>query len=224
MVRGFLRHLAARDARTEVPPPGLLGPQGHRKPPHIYSDEEITALLQAAGTLAPAAKLRGCCYATLFGLLACTGLRISEALAMTCGDVDLPAAMLTVTGKRGRTHLVPLHPSAVEPLSAYDDARRGHYGPPAGSEAFFRTDESGRVSYSAAHGTFVMLRRQLGGPRAGVAARPVFMTCATGWWCGESRPGMLLASTWTPRSARWRLTSATWKCAACTGTCPPCRS
>ena len=75
---------------------------------------EISDLLQAAAGLAPAGGLRPHCYATLFGLLACTGLRISEALALACGDVDLAGGVLTVrAGKRGRTRLVPLHPSAA---------------------------------------------------------------------------------------------------------------
>jgi hypothetical protein len=77
-VRGFLRHLAAIDGATEVPPPGLLGRAGHRKPPHIYSDAELADLLHAAAALAAAGGLRSCCYVTLFGLLACTGLRISR--------------------------------------------------------------------------------------------------------------------------------------------------
>jgi integrase len=172
-VRGFLRHLAARDARTEVPPPGVLGPLGHRTPPHVYSDDEIADLLRAAAELSATGGLRGHCYATLFGLLACTGLRISEALALTCDDVDLAAAMLTVrAGKRGRTRLVPLHPSAVGPLGAYDDARRHRHGPPAPGEAFFRTDRSDKVSYNAANHTFVGLRRQLGWAADGRARAP----------------------------------------------------
>ena len=94
-VRGFLRYLSALDGATEVPTPGLLGPTGHRTPPHVYSDREIGDLLQAAAGLAPAGGLRPRCYATLFGLLTCTGLRICEALALTCGDVDLAEGMLT---------------------------------------------------------------------------------------------------------------------------------
>ncbi len=82
-VRGFLRHLSALDGATDVPAPGLLGPAGHRTPPHVYSDREIGDLLQAAAGLAPAGGLRSHCYATLFGLLACTGLRIAEALSLT---------------------------------------------------------------------------------------------------------------------------------------------
>src|SRR5664279_1077540 len=69
-----------------------------------------------AGTvqLSPAGGLRPHSYVTLWGLLACTGLRIAEALALTCADVDLAGGMLTVrAGKRGLTRLVPLHPTAA---------------------------------------------------------------------------------------------------------------
>ena len=151
-VRGFLRHLSALDGATEVPAPGLLGPTGHRTPPHVYSDREIGDLLHAAAGLAPAGGLRPHCYVTLFGLIACTGLRICEALALTCGDVDLVGGMLTVrAGKRGRTRLVPLHPSALTPLRDYAADRERRFGPPSDGAAFFRTDRSDRISYNAAN-------------------------------------------------------------------------
>jgi integrase len=172
-VRGFLIHLSARDSATEVPPPGLLGPVGRRKPPHVYSDREITDLLSAAAGLAPAGGLRPCSYATLFGLIACTGLRISEALSLTCGDVDLHGAMLTVrAGKRGRARLVPLHPTALGPLRAYANDRCRRFGWPGEGEAFFRTDYSDRISYNAANGTFTVLRRQLGWTASGRTRAP----------------------------------------------------
>jgi len=162
-VRGFLRHMSALDGATEVPAPGLLGPAGHRTPPHVYSDREIVDLLRAASGLSPTGGLRPRCYATLFGLIACTGLRISEALALTCGDIDLPAAMLTVrAGKRGRTRLVPLHPSALTPLRDYAADRARRYGRPSDGAAFFRTDRSDHISYTAANHTFIVLRRELG--------------------------------------------------------------
>jgi integrase len=172
-VRGFLVHLSAVDGATEVPPPGLLGPVGHRKPPHVYSDREISDLLQAATSLAPAGGLRPRCYATIFGLIACTGLRISEALALTCGDVDLAGGVLTVrAGKRGRMRLVPLHPSALAPLRGYAADRSRRFGWPGDGEAFFRTDRSDRVSYNAANSTFIVLRRQLGWTAAGRTRAP----------------------------------------------------
>lgn len=173
MVRGFLRHLAALDGATGVPAPGLLGPAGHRRPPHVYSDEEIADLLHATAGLAPAGGLRPRCYATLFALIACTGLRISEALALACGDVDLTGGMLTVrAGKRGRTRLVPLHPSALAPLGDYAAEREQRYGPPGDGAAFFRTDRSDHVSYHAANNTFTALRRQLGWTAAGRTRLP----------------------------------------------------
>ena len=172
-VRGFLRHLAAIDGATEVPDPGLLGSTGHRKPPHIYSDQEISDLLAAAAGLAPTAGLRPHCYVALFGLIACTGLRISEALALRSGDVDLDEAMLTVrAGKRGRTRLVPLHPSAVPPLADYTTERNQRYGPPDQDAAFFRTDRSDQISHSAAHHAFSVLRRQLGWTTTGRTRAP----------------------------------------------------
>jgi integrase len=172
-VRAFLRHLAALDGATEVPAPGLLGPAGHRTPPHVYSDREIGDLLRAAGDLAPAGGLRPHCYATMFGLIACTGLRISEALALTCRDVDLTNSMITVrAGKRGRTRLVPLHPSALTPLRDYTADRGRRFGRPAAGEAFFRTDRSDRISYSAANHTFRLLRGQLRWTAAGRTRAP----------------------------------------------------
>ena len=163
IVRCFLRHLSGLDGATEVPEPKLLGSVGHRKPPHIYSDEEIAGLLHAAAGLAPAAGLRPHCYVTLFGLIACTGLRIGEALALCCSDVDLDEGVLTVrASKRGRTRLVPLHPSAVTPMADYANHRQDRYGRPGKDAAFFRTDRSDHISHSAAHHTFDVLRNQLG--------------------------------------------------------------
>jgi integrase/recombinase XerD len=161
-VRGFLRHLAALDGSTQVPPPGLLGPARHRRPPHVYSDEEIASLLRAAAALSPAGGLRPRCYVTLFSLLACTGLRISEALALARDDVDLAEGVITVrAGKGGKSRLVPLHPSALEPLGAYV-SRRDRFGAMAGPAAFFRTDDHDRLTYAAVRSTFNGLRRRLG--------------------------------------------------------------
>jgi len=172
-VRGFLRHLSAVDGDTTVPPPGLLGPVGYRTPPHLYSDAEISELLQAATGLAPAGGLRPHCYATLFGLIACTGLRISEVLALACGDVDLADGVLTVrAGKRGRTRLVPLHPSALTPLRDFATDRSRRFGPAGKDAAFFRTDRSDRISYTAANHAFTVLRRRLGWTAAGRARAP----------------------------------------------------
>jgi len=223
-VRGFLRHLAAVDGATEVPEPGLLGSTGHRKPPHVYSDEEIGDLLHAAAGLSPVGGLRPHCYATLFALIACTGLRISEALALTCGDVDLAGGMLTVrAGKRGRMRLVPVHPSALPPLRDYAAEREQRYGPPDEGEAFFRTDRSDQISYNTAHHAFSVLRRQLGWTATGRTRAPRIHDL-------RHRMVVRRIQAWhaegvnVPTSRSWRPTSGTSKPVTSTGISRPSRS
>ena len=77
-VRGFARYLATLDPASEVPSVDLLPAQQHAVAPYIYTDAEIAALMAAAGTLSP--PLRAATFRTLIGLLACTGLRLGEAL------------------------------------------------------------------------------------------------------------------------------------------------
>jgi len=203
-VRGFLRYLAVLDAATGVPAVGLLGPTTRRTPPHVHSDTEIADLMAATATLRPAGGLRPHCYRTLFGLLACTGLRISEALALQCADVDLSSAVLTVqAGKGGRSRLVPLHPTAVAPLRDYDIDRVDRFGPTLAQASFFRTDTSEHVSYEGAFGTFARLRRELGWTAQGRTT----IACRRSWWSTRiSRPRRCRNSSPTPKLIRARST------------------
>ena len=170
-VGGFLRYLAPLDG-TEIPPPGLLGPSYHRTPPHVYSDQEIERLLAAAAALPPRGGLRPECYVTLFALLASTGLRISEALALAREDIDLTEGVVRVrAGKAGKSRLVPLHPSAIEPLGAYA-AHRDRVASDLDSGAFFRTDRDEQLTYAAVRGTFKRLRHRLGWNTDGRTRRP----------------------------------------------------
>ena len=169
-IRRFLRHRASFDPATEVPPPQLLGCGIRRRPPHIYSQAEVGALLQACKQLWPRHGLRPETYRTLFCLLLSSGLRISEALDLDDADVDLAAGVLTVrNGKFGKTRLVPLHPSAVGPLRRY--VRHRNRLMPA-SSAFFRTEHHPRLSYSAVRMTFVAMRKRLGWTKLGRARKP----------------------------------------------------
>jgi integrase len=117
VVRCFARYLAVFDPLTEVPPKGILGSAHRRTAPHIYSEKEIETLLKACAELEPADGLRPHTYGTLFGLLSCTGLRISEALKLRDEDVDLERGLLTIREtKFHKSRLVPLHPSVTEVL------------------------------------------------------------------------------------------------------------
>ena len=108
-VRCFARHVANIDPETEVPPAGILPPLKRAKP-YVYSEAEINALLAAALALPPANGLRRWTYHYLFGLIAVTGMRLSEAIGLQRSDVDLDEGMLTVRqSKFGKSRLVPLH-------------------------------------------------------------------------------------------------------------------
>lgn len=118
LLRPFTRWLQQFEPRTEVPDDAIFGRTGERLTPHIYSEQELVDLLAAARHLRP--RLRGATYQALFGLLAATGLRVSEAVLLRTGDVDLKAGMLTVRRtKFAKSRQVPLHPSAVEALRRY---------------------------------------------------------------------------------------------------------
>ena len=127
LLRPFMQYCAQFDPETEIVPSGLFGPLHRRLVPHIYTEAEISALLAAAARLPTRTglRLRPRTYGILFGLLACTGLRISEALALTPTDVDLQRAALTVRDTKFRkSRLVPVHPTTVAALTQYAEARR----------------------------------------------------------------------------------------------------
>jgi integrase len=88
IIRPFAKFCTRYEPKTVIPPVDMFGPAYRRLTPHIYTDKEIADLLAAAGRLRPAGTLRPATYRTLFGLIAATGLRCSEALKLLCSDFD----------------------------------------------------------------------------------------------------------------------------------------
>lgn len=169
VVRRFARHLRLIDPRTEIPPKGLLGPSYRRLDPYIYSEAEIAALLAAATKLPPMDGLRPKTFTSIFGLLASTGLRISEALRLTRPLADLNAGVLTIVETKFRkSRLVPLHPSTTQALRSYTEIR-DRYLPLAQAKEFFLSDLGMPLKYGTVRQTFARLRRRLGW--VGVAGR-----------------------------------------------------
>jgi integrase len=139
----FAKYRLQFDPATEIASPGLCGPGHRRLTPHIYSEEEIDALLDTARRLPPAGSLRPVTCETVFGLLAATGLRISEALAFRRSDVDLERGLLTIRQSKFRkARHVPLHSTTTD--------------------AFFVTDRGRPVNYRQIAYAFARLRAQLG--------------------------------------------------------------
>jgi integrase len=126
-LRSFCRYLQQFEPRTEVPDDSIFGRIGQRLAPHIYSEQEIIDLLAAARRLGPSPGLRGVTYETLFGLIASTGLRVSEAVHLLDTDVDLKCGMLTIRQtKFAKSRQVPMHASTTEALRQYRSQRNSY--------------------------------------------------------------------------------------------------
>lgn len=124
IVRRFAEALAIEDPAHEVPPADAFGRwKFERRMPHIYSAEEIAALMAAARRLGPPGSIRPETMATLIGLLAAAGLRVSEALALDVGDITADGLVIRETKFR-KSRLVPLHPSTRAALDRYLRRRR----------------------------------------------------------------------------------------------------
>jgi len=162
-VRRFLARIAQSRPGVIVPPPGYLGVRFVREQVHIYSDAEVLALMEAALTLPPVAKLRPRTWNTFFGLLDATGLRVGEAIALDTAAVDLREGTLLVRrDKIGNSRLLPLYATTVDALREYSE-RRNHRDKEPNSPAFFLTEtRATRLQYQTVNLTFRLLRRMLG--------------------------------------------------------------
>lgn len=162
IVRRFAIWRRATDLRTQIPPPGLLPHRFRRPHPHVYTDAEIRGLLTAARALPSARGLRGRTYATLFGLLAATGVRVSEALHLDDADVALATGLLTIRRtKFGKSRIVPVHRSTSDALREYADAR-GQLVPHRCTPAFFVSERGTRLSDDNTRHTFARVSHQIG--------------------------------------------------------------
>lgn len=122
VIRRFASLMHAEDPCHEIPPAGVFGQKPPRRTPYIYSDREVRELLKAAGKLGPPGGLRPKMYATMFGLLAATGMRISEVLKLRLSDITLPGLLVRETKFR-KSRLVPLHSTTQRELDSYLEAR-----------------------------------------------------------------------------------------------------
>jgi integrase len=174
VLRPFTRWFRQFEPGTEVPDNAIFGSVAQRLAPHIYTEQEITDLLAAAHRLQP--PLRGATYETLFGLLAATGLRLSEAVHLLDRDVDLQAGLLQVRqSKFAKSRQGPVHPSTLAALRRYATLRDREVA--ATQTAPFFVGTRGRrhgcmPSLRQVDRVFQQLREQLGWVNRGAHATP----------------------------------------------------
>ena len=162
IIRRFAIWHSATEPRTEIPPAGLLPHRYRRKPPHIYSDEEIENVLRGSQQLPSPNGLRARTYTTIFGLLVATGMRVNEALGLDRVDVDLERGILYIRRtKFGKSRYVPVHASTVEALKKYAEVRDRVFPAPL-IPAFFISEKGTRITECMARYTFAKISQQIG--------------------------------------------------------------
>ncbi len=168
-VRSFARYLHALDPACEIPSIELLPASKYRPAPYLYGDQQILALMAAARALDP--PLRAATMETLIGLLACTGLRIGEALRLDREDFYPAGRVLTVRdSKFGKSRELLLHPSTVRALAGYGEIR-DRLCPSPRTHSFFLTTRGTRPAHPTIHQPFRQLLEQTGVLRRSPAGR-----------------------------------------------------
>lgn len=161
MVRLFAQWLHCMDPKHETPPEGLIPSRYKRARPHIYTEDEVRRIVETAATLPSINGIRPLSMSTLFGLIAVTGLRISEALSLDVIDVDLDIGVLTLRrGKLGKARLLPVSDCTAARLRAYALERDRLLG--VRPKAFFVSDHGARVTDCGARYSFASVCQSIG--------------------------------------------------------------
>lgn len=123
-VKRFARFAHGEDPRHEVPTGEPFPSRWVRPLPYIYSTEEVARMIDGATALKATYPLKHAIVATLIGLIAATGLRITEALRLKIGDVHQDGYLAIRKTKFRKSRLVPLHATVVQALESYLEQRR----------------------------------------------------------------------------------------------------
>jgi integrase len=161
----------AADPRHEIPPEGVFCVHRRRPIPYLYTDAETKALMAATCELGPEGSFRPLMYRTLIGLLAATGLRISEALALRAGDLTNDGLLIRHS-KFGKSRLVVLHETTRLALQAYHCERAKLA---AFDDYLFVSTRKRRMRRQTVYPTFLRLLQAAGLPREGRQRRPRLM-------------------------------------------------
>ena len=169
-IRTFARWLQCIDPDTEVPSKRLI-PVNHKRPqPYIYTDQQIMQIVNEAAQLESQSGLRGACYSTLFGLIAVTGLRISEALRLDDCDVNTETGVLHISsGKHDDKRLIAVTACTAERLADYRKLR-DRVLDNCDNTAFFVGDTRRRITHVSADYNFALIGKRIG-LRAPVAGK-----------------------------------------------------
>jgi integrase/recombinase XerD len=113
--RTFYRHLVALGERADNPAADVDLPRRRERLPRSLSLREVERLIEAANGTTPRSLRDRALIELLYG----AGLRVSEAVGLGRGDVDLEARLVRCVGKGEKERVVPLGSEAVAALRRY---------------------------------------------------------------------------------------------------------
>ncbi len=159
IIRQFAKYLKVEDGRHDVPSEYLApNNKSARRPVYIYSSEEILNLMNATPIFKDPLIVKN--YYTLIGLLAATGIRIGELIALNDCNFDAKNSFLLIDkGKGIRQRKVLLHCSTVKMLKLYQDFKKQVVVKK--DESFFLSKRGTRLNYENIHPNFDKLLRKV---------------------------------------------------------------
>lgn len=159
VVRRFAISMHAEDDHHEIPPRDIFGRGKRLRPsPHLLTPPQIEQLMEAALSLPPVASITPYTYYYMIGLLAVTGLRVSEVAALLRADFTSDGLVIRETKFR-KSRLVPLHASTRKALNEYLAIRRRIGGP---NEHLFVLSTGKPPDHASVSRAFIKLARQTG--------------------------------------------------------------
>jgi len=139
-MRSFFRFGQREGWAEQNPAKPLRNPRKQRALPHFLSAEEIGRLLDAP----PADEPFGLRDRAILETMYSAGLRVSELVGLSQGDLDFQAGVVRVRGKGRRERLAPVGSYASRALKRWLRVRKLHASEPTGAEAPVFTNKFGR--------------------------------------------------------------------------------
>ena len=164
----FVRHARSENKQHEIFPLDIFGSRPKRPIPYIYSSDEISRLLCEASKLGTKGSFLSHKYTTLFGLLACTGIRISEALSLRLNDITPEGIHINQT-KFKKSRFIPIHKTVFDKLQDYIIHREQFA---LDDDHLFISIHKTGLSYNAVHDMFQHLRKQIDLDKGPSRSRP----------------------------------------------------
>jgi integrase/recombinase XerD len=149
--RTFYRHLVLLGQRPDNPAADVPLPRRRTKLPRSLTPAEVERLIAAANVATP----RGLRDRALVELLYGAGLRVSEAVGLERGAIDLENRVVRAVGKGDKERLVPLGREAVEAVRRYVGRGRPYLDKRHRPELFLNA-QGGALTRA---GAFLVLRR-----------------------------------------------------------------